>query len=300
VVANAGGTGVTVGVQAVAQSALTQTQQESLGTGDVVYDVAFTSGNQTVSNVRGDISVTVPYDGPLPVAVYYLNDAGELEKLDSSYDPVSKTVTFTTTHNSLYVLTQDDAWVNPFTDVAAGAWYYDDVQYVVENGIFNGTGATTFSPNNPMTRGMVVTVLYRLQGAVPAIAYGNPFGDVAEGQFYTDAVLWAAANGIVNGVGDGSTFAPNASISRQDLAAILLRYAEFREEGPVGAWAIYLDYADLEQVADYAGSAVMWVTLKGLMTGKPAPTGSNLFDPAGATTRAEVAAVLHRLADLAL
>ncbi|MDR0906580.1 MAG: S-layer homology domain-containing protein [Oscillospiraceae bacterium] len=179
---------------------------------------------------------------------------------------------------------------NPFTDVAESDWFYDDVAFVYANGLFSGTSDTTFSPETAMTRAMLVTVLFRL--AAPAKgANTTNFADVPLGEYYSDAVAWAAENGIVEGY-DGK-FYPDEPISRQDLAVILLRYAELIGKGPVGAWAIRLDYADLDEVSDYAASAVMWTTLKGIISGKP----DKILDPKAQASRAEVAAMLHRFAD---
>jgi hypothetical protein len=178
-------------------------------------------------------------------------------------------------------------WTSPFTDVKTSDWFYSDVEFVVNEGLFNGISETSFGPGSFMTRAMLVTVLHRLEGS-PAPGGGAAFGDVAAGLWYSDAVAWAAGTGVVNGVGGGN-FAPNAEISRQDLAVILMRYAEKAgKQFPVTLQ--YTAFTDEDAIADYANNAVQTLYSGGIIGGKPA----NTFDPKGGATRAEVAAMLHR------
>jgi hypothetical protein len=176
---------------------------------------------------------------------------------------------------------------NPFRDVLESDWFYDDVVYVLANGLMNGTSATEFEPRSHMTRAMLVTVLHRLEGS-PAPGGGGSFDDVASGQWYSDAVAWASEIGVVNGVG-GGRFAPNVEISRQDLAVILTRYADAAgKQFPVTLQ--YVTFADENSIADYAKNAVQTLYTGGIVNGKQ----DNAFDPRGSATRAEVAAMLHR------
>jgi hypothetical protein len=177
-------------------------------------------------------------------------------------------------------------WTNPFTDVKAGDWFYADVAFVCENGLFAGTSATTFSPNAPMTRGMIVTVLGRLYGA--NTYESSDFADVEPGKYYTSYVEWAKRRSIVSGVG-GNKFTPDAELTRQDLAIIITRYADFaRKKFPVTLQ--YAAFADDADIAEYAKNSVQTLYCSGIVSGKP----GNLFDPKGSATRAEVAAILHR------
>jgi hypothetical protein len=180
---------------------------------------------------------------------------------------------------------------NPFTDVKEGAWYYDDVAFVYTHGLFAGTSATTFSPEMAMTRGMLVTVLYRLYGAA-AGSSNNPFSDVPSGQYYTDAVLWAAANGIVEGY--NGKFNPNDPITRQDMAVVLARYADFAG-AKLPETRSYVPFRDDADVADYAKEAIEAMFRAMIIRGKP----GDLVDPQGNATRAEVAAMLHRFIETA-
>lgn len=151
----------------------------------------------------------------------------------------------------------------------------------------NGLSNTTFAPGNNITRAMFVTVLYRIEKE-PSSAE-NTFEDIESGSYYEKAVGWANANGIINGVSD-TAFAPNANITREQIAAIMFRYAKYKGTAPTGAWAIRLDYADTEDISDWAAEAVMFCKLKGIMQGKD----GNLFAPKANATRAETAAILER------
>ena len=168
-----------------------------------------------------------------------------------------------------------------FSDVPNGAWYADAVDYVYEHGIMNGTSATTFSPNTPMTRAMLVTVLHRAAGS-PSAATGTAFSDVPSGAYYTDAVAWASANDIVTGYGNGR-FGSNDPVSRAQIAAILWRYA-----GSPSAEAGQ-DFADESSIPAYASAAVDWARANGVVNG----TTGNRFDPNGNATRAQVATILR-------
>ncbi|MCL1982571.1 MAG: amidohydrolase family protein [Clostridiales bacterium] len=186
---------------------------------------------------------------------------------------------------------------NPFEDVKESAWFYGDVMYAYENGLMNGTSTSPmlFSPEAALTRGMVVTVLWRMAGSSGDLAQaagGGQFSDVAEGAYYWQAVNWAASNGIVSGYGNGK-FGPSDNITREQLAAILFRYAQFEGNGPVGAWAVRLDFADLDQLSEWAYDGTMFCYMKGVITGRP----GNIFDPKGQASRAECAAMLHRFVE---
>jgi hypothetical protein len=174
-----------------------------------------------------------------------------------------------------------------FADVDAVAWYYGDVEFAVSRGLFVGTGASAFSPNEPMTRGMLVTVLGRLCG-VDASAYASAgFDDVDANMYYAPYIAWAAENGIVLGTGDG--FAPDADITRQDLALILMRIADFRGDA-LSAKRDFTLFTDDAEFDDYAKNAAKVLFEAGILNGRP----GDLFDPKGKATRAEVAAVLRR------
>lgn len=177
-----------------------------------------------------------------------------------------------------------------FLDVTEADWFHDDVAFVVEEGLFNGTAEETFSPDTSMTRAMLVTVLYRLDGA-PAVTGSNTFTDVEEDQWYTDAVVWAAENGIVGGYGNG-LFGMNDNITREQLATILYRYAA-KQLFSVSASNDLSVYTDFAEVSPYAVASMQWANAEGLINGRTADT----LAPVGTATRAEVAAIIHRFAE---
>ncbi|MDR1246961.1 MAG: S-layer homology domain-containing protein [Clostridiales Family XIII bacterium] len=175
-----------------------------------------------------------------------------------------------------------------FDDVKAADWFYDDVEYAVKNGIFNGISADKFGPNIPMTRGMIVTVLGRLEGVNESSYTGGGFSDVAPGQYYTAYAEWAKANGIVNGVGE-NMFAPDGNVSRQDFAVMLTRYAELSQKD-IRATRDPITFSDEADIADYAKQAVQDLYSGEIING----VGGNAFNPKGSATRAEAAAMLRR------
>jgi len=177
----------------------------------------------------------------------------------------------------------------PFMDVIESNWFFSDVVYMWANRLMNGVSETLFDPNGTLTRGMVVTVLYRMEGSPDASELEMPFSDVAQGAWYYDAVKWAADNGVVAGYPDG-TFRPSNTIYRQDLALILSRYADSAEI-ELAAIREYAEFADDAKIDAYARDAVEALYESGIINGK---SGNN-FDPKGSATRAEFAAILHRV-----
>ncbi len=169
-----------------------------------------------------------------------------------------------------------------FADVDADDWYAEAVEYVRDHGIMNGTTATTFNPDGTTSRGQIAVILYRASGS-PEVSGGTAFTDVADTAYYADAVRWASAHGVVTGYGDG-TFRPNNPITRQQLAAILWRYAG--SPAPEGG----ADYADEDTISAYASTAVDWARDTGIISGRD----GNRFDPNGRAARAQAAVILHR------
>lgn len=176
-----------------------------------------------------------------------------------------------------------------FTDVRETDWFYDDVVFAYENGLFSGTTATTFSPYAPMTRAMLVTVLYRLEGE-PAVTGRSGFSDVMIGSYYEAAVTWAADNGIVNGT-SATTFSPSENVTREQMAAILCRYAQYKQYG-TSASASLSAFSDASAVSTYAKAPLSWAVAEKLVNG----TDGKLL-PRASATRAQVAAILHRFVE---
>lgn len=178
----------------------------------------------------------------------------------------------------------------PFIDVHEGDWFYENVGYVYENGLMNGVSETLFEPNGTVTRGMIVTILHRLEGE-PESDYDMPFTDMAEQQWYAGAVRWAAGEGIVNGVSE-TEFAPNSAVTREQFAAILWRYAQSKGYD-VSASADLTGFLDYGQISEYALPALQWAVGAGVMSGR----GDGILAPQGTATRAEAAAMLMRFVE---
>lgn len=194
---------------------------------------------------------------------------------------------------------EDPDWVDPeqpeepsttvadiFNDVVPGAWYTDAVQYAYDNGLMTGTSVTTFEPNTTTTRGMIVSMLHRLEGS-PAVGIAD-FSDVAGGDWYADPVAWAASEGIVGGYGDG-TFGPNDPITREQMASILYRYADYKGLD-VSARASLDAYSDADSVSPWASDVMSWAVSEGIISGMTEDT----LAPQGTATRAQVAAMFQR------
>lgn len=175
----------------------------------------------------------------------------------------------------------------PFTDVPETMWYYDSVYYVYAHGLMNGTAATLFSPGNPTTRGMLVTILYRMEGSPQGAGWG-PFTDVTPGAYYAQPIAWAAWNGIVNGI-TSTTFAPDRNVTREQMAAILYRYTAWKE-WDVSQQGNLFQFTDWQKVQTYARTPLAWAVASGLIQGKE----NQRLDPGGPATRAEVATILQR------
>ena len=172
-----------------------------------------------------------------------------------------------------------------FTDLDKSQWYHEGVDFVLDNGLMKGMSDTIFAPNGQVTRAQLVTILYRLEGQPSVEGMENPFEDVAEDTWYTDAVIWAANAGVVNGTSE-TTFDPNAAITREQIAAILFRYA--------GAEAVeedhLKDFADADKISAYALDAMNWAVSEGLITGM----GDGTVAPRATATRAQIATILMR------
>lgn len=260
-----------------------------------LYNIAFTKNTQPVQP-NGTVTVRIP------IPDYFVTDACTVfrQEKNGTWTPLKARlegnyVTFETDHFSLYSVVNKDKGMTtysklPFSDVRIADWFYNDVKYVYEKGIMAGTAADVFAPNATTTRAMIVTILYRLEGS-PAVTGTSAFVDVPAGQWYTDAVNWAAANQIVKGT-SATTFAPNASITREQMAAILYRYAQYKGYD-VTKKADLSGYSDNGQVSAYAKDALAWANAAKLINGVTNTT----LAPQGNATRAQVSAILHRFCD---
>ena len=180
--------------------------------------------------------------------------------------------------------------VMSYDDVASDDWFYDSVKYVYDNELMNGISESEFGPSSNLTRAMLVTILYRAEGE-PEVSFENiPFGDIAIGSYYEEAVIWAAEKGIVSGY-DANKFAPNSNITRQQMAAIMYRYAKYKGyDASVGKDTNILSYDDASDVSEYAMAAMQYAVGSGLINGKTPTT----LNPSDNATRAETSAILKR------
>ncbi|MBR4949879.1 MAG: leucine-rich repeat protein, partial [Clostridia bacterium] len=179
-----------------------------------------------------------------------------------------------------------------FTDVDTKQWYHESIDYAVENGLMNGVSDTRFDINGTTTRSQLVTLLWRLEGQ-PEVDYEINFRDVESDSWYTEAIRWAASKSIVNGYSD-TEFGTNDAITREQLAALLYRYEQYKGGGFKGQWDYTLNFADLKYMSDWAYEAMSWCNMKGLINGK----GDNLLDPQGKAIRCEAAALLMRYIEM--
>lgn len=188
---------------------------------------------------------------------------------------------------------EPDAVKNPFADVNAGDWFYQDVLFSYEKGLMSGMDAAVFAPYANTTRAQIAVIFYRMEGS-PAVEGENSFTDVVRGSgtaWFYDAVTWAQQNGIMGGYGN-SSFAPNDPITREQLAAIFYRYAQYKGYDTTQGGMAIREFDDYESISDYAMGAMAWAVNTGLVKGD-----SNLLYPKGTATRAEIAALFHRFAE---
>jgi len=319
--ANQAGANLQISLNRVNHNQVPAGQRGEIRSGDVVFRIAVSSGTNTIRTFDGTITITLPFTGTFPAAVWYLDASGNLHRMESTYNRTARTVTFTTNHLSLFVVGHDDgtraevtpgdineditdpppggwpnvnynpptgAWINPFVDVVYTDWFFDSVRFAHQNNLFAGTSAETFSPGSPMTRAMMVTVLHRMAGT--PTAGSAAFTDVSSGAWYANAVNWAAANGIVSGIGNGN-FAPGRNITRQEMAAILNRYADHM--GLTLPTIRTGTFADEAEISAWARESVNALFEAGVISG----VGDNRFNPQGNGTRAEVATMLRNFMD---
>lgn len=248
-----------------------------------------------VSYQNGLLTLTTSTPG---AQIYYTTDGSQPTAADTLY--TSGFVPATTTKciavrdgylDSPVVTCTLTAYGRLFTDVAADAWYYTAVGEAVGQGLMNGTDPYAFSPDTAMSRSMMAAVLYGMAGR-PAAAGGSAFSDVPEGAWYADAVQWASGAGIVTGMGDG-TFAPDAAVTREQMAVFLYRYAQALEQDVTVDGDPLAGFADADTVSAYAVDALRWAAGMGLING----TDSVTLSPRGGATRAQTAAILIRFAE---
>ena len=250
------------------------------------------TANPTAAKAGATVTLTpVPDEGYALSTLTVTDRFGDAVRVTENSDG---TYTFTmpngqVTVNATFVETEEPV-AEPFIDVAEGDWFYDAVVYAYQNELMDGVGGNRFAPNSETTRAQLVTILYRLEGE-PAVSGDLPFTDVEAGIWYTDAILWAAQNNIVNGVSD-TEFAPGDDLTRQQLVTILYRYAEAKGYD-VSASADLSGYPDADQVQDYAQPAMAWAVAENIIQGMEDGT----LKPAGNASRAQIATILMRFCE---
>ncbi len=262
------------------------------GGGASSYTVKFeTNGGSKVDSVSTTGSAIS--EPTAPTRDGYTFDGWYTDKeLTTAYEFSSKvTKTFTLYAKWLETEIPDETtgWKNPFKDVKENDWYFETVKTTVEMGIMNGVSNTEFGPDTNVTRGMFVTVLYRMENE-PAVNRSIPFEDVNANEYFANAVIWAQQNNIVSGVTE-TEFVPNANITREQMATILFRYAQYNEMDAVTLEENLGQFVDNSEISEYAVTALNWTVSNDVMSGK----GDGILDPKGNATRAEAAAVLIRM-----
>ena len=246
-----------------------------------------TGGGSDIPSVQGTYNTYIDLTGYVPTwrghtFIGWYSERSLMNKVSGVYLTKDMTV-----YASWRVDENPGTGANPFTDVSEKDWFYGDVMFVYENGLMLGTSKTLFSPHGTATRGMMATILWRMEGS-PAPKGKNSFTDVEAGKWYADAITWTAENGIFAGYGKDK-FGPDDPITREQLAAIFYRYADYK--GYDLTVKGNLDkFKDADKITDYAKTAMQWAVGSGLVKGK----SGNLLDPQGTATRAEIAAMLHR------
>ena len=274
-----------VAVSLASGASLNAAQQRALGSQAAAATLANASvlvDGAAASCPAGSVRATVAVNAADDLTAWSLADDGSISAVGGAYDAGQQTYAFDVV-NGVTAIARF-----PFTDVVAGTWYYGAAAYAYNNGLFAGMTPTTFAPNATMTRAMLVSVLWRLAGA-PAPKAPNTFVDVPDGAWYTDAVTWAAENGVVSGIG-GSRFDPSGFVTREQTAEILYNYAHSKGYD-VSARADLTVFPDAGSVSGWAEKALSWANAAGLINGT-VRDGQTILDPQGSASRAQVAMIL--------
>lgn len=274
-----------VAVSLASGASLNAAQQRALGSQAAVATLArasVTVDGAAASCPAGSVRAAVAVNAADDLTAWSLADDGSISAVGGAYDAGQQTYAFDVV-NGVTAIARF-----PFTDVVAGTWYYGAAAYAYNNGLFAGMTPTTFAPNATMTRAMLVSVLWRLAGA-PAPKTPNTFVDVPDGAWYTDAVTWAAENGVVSGIG-GSRFDPSGFVTREQTAEILYNYAHSKGYD-VSARADLTAFPDAGSVSGWAEEALSWANAAGLINGT-VRDGQTILDPQGSASRAQVAMIL--------
>lgn len=274
-----------VAVSLASGASLNAAQQRALGSQAAAATLANASvlvDGAAASCPAGSVRAAVAVNAADDLTAWSLADDGSISAVGGAYDAGQQTYAFDVVNGVTAIA------CFPFTDVVAGTWYYGAAAYAYNNGLFAGMTPTTFAPNATMTRAMLVSVLWRLAGE-PAPKAPNTFDDVPNGAWYTDAVTWAAENGVVAGIGNGR-FDPDGSVTREQTAEILYNYAHSKGYD-VSARADLTAFPDAGSVSGWAEKALSWANAAGLINGT-VRDGQTILDPQGSASRAQVTMIL--------
>ena len=308
ITSQAAGTDIVIHVETVDESTLNANQKEAFKDEEVeaVYDVYITADNERIAFLGdGRASITVTHEAKKDqklsgFSVVYAAEDGTKEKIPTVARKDS--VTFTVNYFSNYILTysdpgdcakDDNCPMSAFSDLDMNRWYHDGVHWALENGFMNGLGDGKFGPDDNTNRAMIVTMLHRLEGT-PNVGNELTFTDVKDGEWYSEAIRWAAANGIVGGYGDGR-FGPEDTLTREQLAVILCRYARYKGiDTTAGELKPLNGFNDAAAVSEWAVKEMRWAVDEGIING----VGNDTISPKTSATRAQVATMLMRYSAL--
>ena len=251
----------------------------------------YANGSGTAVTAQTRFYTVYSATGSYPItSLTYIPKAGFSGSVTLSYAAV--TVSGSSYTGTITMTVSSKTNSSQFRDVTSsgvGSWAADSIDFAYSWGLVNGITATTFDPNSTMTRAQLVTILYRAAGS-PSVSGGSSFADVSSGAYYYNAVIWAAKNGIVNGV-SATSFNPNGNVTREQVASILYRYASYKGMSTAATGSLS-SYTDASKVSSYANTALTWAVGKGIITSTSST--AKVLTPGGSATRAQVSVMLHR------
>lgn len=282
---------MTFEIESLSKDQLNKDQASKVNDSAVIYKFSTIINDVPRDMQKGSADVTVSYTiqkyrDEERLVVYKIGDEGELLKLPCTYDSKMKTLSFTIPQNGVYAIVLDE--LSKVEDVSVGDWYYDAANFSMKKNLFNGV-TDCFDGSHTMTRAMLVDALYRFAGQ-PRVSSENVFTDVEAGSWYENAIIWAYSKGIVSGYSD-TQFAPDDSVSREQVAAILMRYIQTRTSRFSVDESTELSFTDAGAISDYAVTPVKFCAANQILSGR----SNGKFDPKANVTRAEIATILMRL-----
>ena len=294
---------ITLRLQKTTPNKLSTAQQETLAAmpATMIWEISLLVGKEELHYFgSGTVRVEIPYESASPyLTVRHLAEDGSAEPLPTRH--ARNTLSFTTPHFSHFILTEDETnyrhlCPSAYSDIHPKQWHHAGVDYVVENGIMGGYSDGSFRPAASTTRAQIATMLWRLSGK-PVVNYLMTFRDVKAEQYYTEAVRWAAAEGIMGGY-DSNYFGTHDPVTREQLAAILWRFAKYvGKDVSVGEDTNILSYNDVFDMSEYAIPAMQWACGSGVIMGKDVSGGGMVLLPKNNATRGEIAVMLMRFAE---